>query len=398
MSADRDDEQRLDGRPHHRSTGGERVRGRAGRRRRDHPVAAPARQRPAVDLHDQLEHPLPGSLLDAALVEGPAGGDDLPLLDDVDGEGQPLLDAVVAVEHAVEHVVEVLRLGLRQEADATEVDARAAGRRRPGRARRPAGSSRPRRARAPARRPRPSRHPPSHSSTAVSPMSLTSSASARTWTPASCSRWMACRAASVMTARPVWATTSTDRVTSDSLSSASARSVAAPLHCGPAATAASRASSSSGGAPAVSHRKYSTLPLGPGRGLAVTPRTPRPSCAACCGDVPHRVGAQRRVADHSAARQPLLAHLELRLDHGQQVGGGGRAADQRRQHQPQRDEGQVADHEVDRLADLVRLERAHVRAVEDGDAVVGLQRPGELAVADVGGDDVRRPRAAAGRR
>ncbi len=41
-------------------------------------------------------------------------------------------------------------------------------------------------------------------------------------------------------------------------------------------------------------------------------------------------------------------------------------------------------------ADLLGLQLAHVDPVEHGDPLVGAQRPGQLAVADVDGDDVRR--------
>src|SRR5262249_54766431 len=48
------------------------------------------------------------------------------------------------------------------------------------------------------------------------------------------------------------------------------------LHCGPSSMACRSASSRRGGAPRRSQRKYSTLPEGPGSGLATTPATPSP--------------------------------------------------------------------------------------------------------------------------
>ena len=58
------------------------------------------------------------------------------------------------------------------------------------------------------------------------------------------------------------------------------------------------------------------------------------------------------------------------------------------EHEPQRDEGQVGDREVDLAADVGRGQRADVGAVVDLDPVVGAQRPGELPVPDVDGDDL----------
>ena len=71
--------------------------------------------------------------------------------------------------------------------------------------------------------------------------------------------------------------------------------------------------------PRRSHRKNSTLPDGPGSGLAVTAPAPQPRAAATVGDVGDRLGAQRRVADDPALADPVLAHLELRLHHQGQV-------------------------------------------------------------------------------
>ena len=82
-------------------TGAEGVRRRARRRRGDDPVAAPPRQRAAVDLDDDLEHALPGGLLDRRLVEGPSLPQQPAVQGGRDVDGQPLLDVVVTVQHVL---------------------------------------------------------------------------------------------------------------------------------------------------------------------------------------------------------------------------------------------------------------------------------------------------------
>ena len=159
VRADRHQQQRRDLRPDHRPAGTERVRRRAGRRRADHPVAAPAGQRPPVDLDHDLEHPLRAGLLDAGLVQRPVAVRPPRRRRGPDVEGQPLLDLVSAADDLVDGGVEVVALGLGEEADVPEVDAQ---QRRPGSAgpaRRRAGSCRRRRGRRRARSRRPRRSP-----------------------------------------------------------------------------------------------------------------------------------------------------------------------------------------------------------------------------------------------
>ena len=60
--------------------------------------------------------------------------------------------------------------------------------------------------------------------------------------------------------------------------------------CRPARSAAARSATARRRRPLpCSQRKYSTLPAGPGSGLAVTPRTPRPSVVRGLGHVAHRL-------------------------------------------------------------------------------------------------------------
>ena len=131
-----------------------------------------------------------------------------------------------------------------------------------------------------------------------------------------------------------------------------------------------------------SHRKNSTLPAGPGSGLATTPAVPQPSDAAAAADLQDGLHPVLGVAHHSPGAEPLPAHLELRLDHRQQVGVRRAAqAVSAGQHQAQRDEGQVGDDEVDRAVDRLGRQGADVGALVDAHPLVGAQRPGELAVA-----------------
>jgi hypothetical protein len=127
MRADRDDAQRLDLRPHDRSAGREVVGGGAGRGRTHHAVAAPPGQRAAVDLHDDLEHPLPGGFLDADLVDRERARHELAVAVDADVEREPVLRGVAPVHDRIDRGLDVVVLGLREEADVTQVDAQHRG-------------------------------------------------------------------------------------------------------------------------------------------------------------------------------------------------------------------------------------------------------------------------------
>ena len=72
VRADRHEQQRLDVGPDDRTAGRERVGGGPGGRGHDDAVTPPRRQRTAVDLDGELEHPLARGLLDGHLVQGPA--------------------------------------------------------------------------------------------------------------------------------------------------------------------------------------------------------------------------------------------------------------------------------------------------------------------------------------
>ena len=140
------------------------------------------------------------------------------------------------------------------------------------------------------------------------------------------------------------------------------------------------------------------MPDGPGSGLRATPAAPSPSARR--GPATPSTASARcaGIADHAAGAEPVLAHLELRLHHRQQVAVGCVQAVSA---------GSTSRSEMkDRSATVSStgppissgVERAHVGAVEHRDPRVGAQCPGQLPVADVDGDDLRAPRRAAARR
>ena len=97
------------------------------------------------------------------------------------------------------------------------------------------------------------------------------------------------------------------------------------------------------------------MPAGPGSGLTCTATgAPAERGRAASATVVDRLGPQRRVAHDAALADPVLADLELRLDHQHQVAVGRGTPSSGGEHQRQRDEGQVADHQVDRPADQRR--------------------------------------------
>ena len=95
-----------------------------------------------------------------------------------------------------------------------------------------------------------------------------------------------------------------------------------------------------------------------------------------------------RVTHDSPVPDAVLADLELRLDHEQEVGVVGRCSQQRFEDQGQGDERQVTHHQAGGRYDCGRVQRADVGAVQGSDTGVGSQGPGQLAVADVNGYDV----------
>ena len=75
------------------------------------------------------------------------------------------------------------------------------------------------------------------------------------------------------------------------------------------------------------------MPDGPGSGLVVTARAPQPRARRRGRDGRDRGGPQVEVADDAALADPVLADLELRLDHQRQVAVVAGDAEQRVEHQ-----------------------------------------------------------------
>ncbi len=93
-------------------------------------------------------------------------------------------------------------------------------------------------------------------------------------------------------------------------------------------------------------------------------------------------------ADHPGAAQPVLADLELRLDHQHQVPAGLGTGREGRHHEGQRDEGEVRHGQCGRAADLFRGHVAHVQAFVDRDPRVVPDLRHQLVMPDVDGHHV----------
>src|SRR5699024_5491936 len=107
----------------HGAAAGEGVGGRAGGGGHHHPVAAEGGQSAVVDADGDLDHPLPVDLLHADLVDRPAVGGLAFGRGEGEVQGHPLLDLVVPLGGAGDHVRHPVHLGLGEEADVAEVDA-----------------------------------------------------------------------------------------------------------------------------------------------------------------------------------------------------------------------------------------------------------------------------------
>ena len=379
----RDQQQRLDVGPDDRAAGGEGVGGGAGGRGAEDAVAAEAGQRPAVDGEDDVEHPRALGLLDRHLVEGPGAADDRAVgVEDVDLQGQPLLDRVLAALDRGQRLLDRLGLGLGEEADPAEVDAHERGvgvagqlggaqeravtaedhhdlgvagglRRRRARPRR-------RRSRGPAPRRR---------------------AAGRRCRRRSAGR-PSVRASSTMSRRPVCTASRTRRgcLRAPALVP-SVTAAPPPLLDGPGPPAAARRrGAATGRTPRCQPGRAADWPpprRSPSRGTPRPAPTSRTAWTRCSGS---------RTTPPAPSRSRPTSNCGLTI--GSRSASAPRAGGERGQHQPQRDEGQVGDDEVDRAVDRLGRQRADVGALVDPDAVVGAQAPGELAVADVDGDDL----------
>src|SRR3954469_10891057 len=191
---------------------------------------------------------------------------------------------------------------------------------------------------------------PPQMTTSVRLISAASAASSRTSTPAACRRLTTRRAASVVASRPVCASSRTDRVTPQ------------PSHCAPSDGASLRTGLHRRKENGLLERRRAGLqpeevldvPARPRQRARCHPAHAQPELGGLPGNPPYRIGPMLRIAYDATCREPFPADFELRLDHGQQVSPGCAARDERRQHQTERDEGQVGDDQVDRPPDGIR--------------------------------------------
>ena len=123
MGVARHQQQRLHLRPHQRSARGERVGRGSGGGGAQHAVAAERRHRPPVDLEHHLKDPLARRLLDRGLVQRPGAGQDVAVAPGDRVDRHPLFDGVVAAGDGVDSACDELLLRLREEPVVAEVDA-----------------------------------------------------------------------------------------------------------------------------------------------------------------------------------------------------------------------------------------------------------------------------------
>ena len=119
-----------------------------------------------------------------------------------------------------------------------------------------------------------------------------------------------------------------------------------PGHCGPSCDCAAdlRRIGRAGIGPQV--QKVLDIAAGTRQRAGHDPRSPEPDLPRGPGDVEDGGLAQRGLADDPTAAEGLATHLELRLDHQQQVGALGHDPGEHPEDQPQRDERQVGHHEI----------------------------------------------------
>ena len=212
--------------------------------------------------------------------------------------------------------------------------------------------------------------------------------------PCSVSRCTHSRATSRTSARPVWASTSTRRRAGRAVSVVTDPPSHPPPPAGPPLSTSARMSSASIAAgPRRSEQEELDVARRPGQRADGdrhrSPPAARPPGRRCAVTASAR-SARSRTTPPLPTRSLPTSNCGFTISASSPSS---RVTDSSGvEHQRERDEGQVADHEVDRLADDVERQLADVGAVVHLDPVVALQRPGELAVADVDRDDLARTR------
>ena len=141
--------------------------------------------------------------------------------------------------------------------------------------------------------------------------------------------------------------------------------------------------------PRPARRTSRGCPSGPGRPEEAKPSTAAPCARALCATA---TSAARRSSG-ARTTPPLPTRPRPTSNCGLTIASASKRSAQQAstagQDLGQRDEGDVGHHEVGRVGQVARRQRARVGALEHGDALVGAQRPVQLAVGDVERDDVR---------
>ena len=101
---------------------------------------------------------------------------------------------------------------------------------------------------------------------------------------------------------------------------------------------------------------------------------------------------ERRIPDNAAWADLALSRLELRLDEDNQASAVLDQPENRRDHQPERDEGGVDESDVDPVRDVAAVVMADVRPFDVHNPWIFPESPGKLSVADVDGIDLCGPR------
>src|SRR5581483_1052155 len=109
------------------------------------------------------------------------------------------------------------------------------------------------------------------------------------------------------------------------------------------------------------------------------------------GDCSGRRSGGCRIADDAALADTVRAYFELGLDQGDQPSVGSRQTERGGEGELQRDETDIGDDRLDRLRNVDGGEVAGVAAFQRHDARIGGELRVELAVADIDGEDLRRP-------
>ena len=97
----------------------------------------------------------------------------------------------------------------------------------------------------------------------------------------------------------------------------------------------------------------------------------------------------RGIADHAAGPHVLGRRLELGLHEGEEAALPVQGGEHGRQHMLHAREGDIADRKVTASGISERGQVRDVRALEQGDAAVVAQAPGELRPAHIDGEDAR---------